>query len=174
MNTLSDRLPQTCQTCHSLATSIVFGLPFARQIWWWLDIRPATRKRFNGLLQDGKTVCLNPGGIQECLYMRPGHEVAYLTQRLGFIRIAIRHGYAHPPSDLWSCGEIFFISGKCVCAVPRLFLRSLLGSLTCTSTSGQGHRSSQRVPLQHLVERLDLCRFCSGGAGAPLSLTIRQ
>eukprot|EP00892_Ulva_mutabilis_P012902 jgi/Ulvmu1/9985/UM059_0034.1 len=92
MNTLSDKLPEACQNCHSLATSVVFSLPFARQIWWWLDIRPATRKHFDRLLEDGKTVCLNPGGVQECLYMRAGHEVAFLNKRLGFIRIALRHG----------------------------------------------------------------------------------
>lgn len=121
MNTLSDQLPQACQTCHSLATSIVFALPFVRQIWWWLDIRPATRKNFNGLLKDGKTVCLTPGGIQECLYMRPGHEVAYLTQRLGFIRIALRHGYVAAvliPLLAYYFGHFIVLTGACVCSAP--------------------------------------------------------
>ena len=66
-------------------------------MWWWLNIRPATRKSFQQLLQQGRTVCLTPGGVQECLYMEAGHEIAFLKKRLGFVRIAMKEGCAHCP-----------------------------------------------------------------------------
>jgi diacylglycerol O-acyltransferase 2, plant len=95
MNTLSEVLPDTCRNCHGLATSIAFWIPWGRQVWWWLDLRPATRQMFDRLLKQGKTVCLTPGGVQECLYMQPGHEVAFLTKRMGFIKVAVQNGYGH-------------------------------------------------------------------------------
>lgn len=94
MNTHAGVLPPSCRNCHSLATSAAFWVPFGRHVWWWLSIRPATRKTFQNLLSRGKTVCVTPGGVQECLYMEPGHEVAFLKKRLGFIRIAIKQGCA--------------------------------------------------------------------------------
>jgi diacylglycerol O-acyltransferase 2, plant len=111
MNTHSGVLPAPCNNCHSLATSAAFSVPFARHVWWWLNIRPATRQTFEHLLQQGKTVCVTPGGVQECLYMAPGHEIAFLKKRLGFIRLALRHGYATLPHCV--------VCQTCSCLTPR-------------------------------------------------------
>jgi hypothetical protein len=101
MNNYGGLLPPVCRNCHSLATSTAFYIPLGRHVWWWLNIRPASRESFEDLLIKGKTVCVTPGGIQECLYMEPGHEVAFLKKRLGFIRIAIKQGYASVPPSLF-------------------------------------------------------------------------
>lgn len=53
---------------------------------------PASRTMFQKLLKDGHSVAVIPGGVQECLYMKHGREVAFLTKRLGFVRIAMKAG----------------------------------------------------------------------------------
>lgn len=88
----STRLPAALQPCHGVATSAAFHVPLVRHIWWWLGVRPITRDWIAALLRGGASVCLNPGGIQECLLMAPEHEVAFLRRRLGFVRLALRHG----------------------------------------------------------------------------------
>jgi len=143
------------QRVHGLASSVCFGAPLIRHLWWWLGIRPVTRRSIGRLItgrEDGKSreeevedeeeegedearagderdglrrrrpaaasadaanaapplpsspsraprdrrsVVIVPGGVQECLYMRPprtGVEVAYLTRRRGFVRLALRSG----------------------------------------------------------------------------------
>jgi hypothetical protein len=91
-NNLIDRLPPSIGSCYGVATSTVFRLPIMRQVWWWLDLRPASRTCFHELLDEGHSVAVAPGGVQECIYMGPGKEVVFLRKRLGFVRIALQHG----------------------------------------------------------------------------------
>nr|QBG05558.1 diacylglycerol acyltransferase [Chromochloris zofingiensis] len=78
--------------CHGLASSVCFQFPLVRHLWWWLGLRPIDRHSMAALLRHGKSVVLVPGGVQECLYMQPGSELAFLRNRKGFVRMAMRHG----------------------------------------------------------------------------------
>ena len=93
-NTLINKLPGHLGPCYALATSAVFRMPVMRHVWWYIDLRPASRQWFHRLLDQGYSVGLSPGGVREVVDMKPGLEVAYLTRRLGFIRIALKHGCA--------------------------------------------------------------------------------
>jgi diacylglycerol O-acyltransferase 2, plant len=95
-NSLVHMLPAAIGECYALATSTVFWMPIMRHVWWYLDLRPASRSWFHKLLSEGKSVGLSPGGVQECLYMSPGREVAFISKRLGFVRVALQHGCVHP------------------------------------------------------------------------------
>lgn len=75
-----------------LATSIGFWVPLERHLWWWIGTRPASRQVMHKQLAEGGTVVLIPGGVQECSFMEPGKEVAFLRSRKGFVRIALQHG----------------------------------------------------------------------------------
>ncbi|GFH33519.1 diacylglycerol acyltransferase, partial [Haematococcus lacustris] len=75
-----------------MASSVCFAVPFVRQLWWWLGLRPVSRQLMAGLLAAGKAVVLNPGGIQECMGMQHGSETVFLRKRHGFVRLAIQQG----------------------------------------------------------------------------------
>ncbi|KAJ9509101.1 hypothetical protein QJQ45_001587 [Haematococcus lacustris] len=77
---------------HGMASSVCFAVPFVRQLWWWLGLRPVSRQLMAGLLAAGKAVVLNPGGIQECMGMQHGSETVFLRKRHGFVRLAIQQG----------------------------------------------------------------------------------
>jgi hypothetical protein len=42
---------------HSLASGVCFHVPFVRQLWWWLGLRPATRPVIDGILSAGACAC---------------------------------------------------------------------------------------------------------------------
>nr|QNL10713.1 acyl-CoA: diacylglycerol acyltransferase 2D [Haematococcus lacustris] len=91
--THSPLLPKQLQgNLHGMASSVCFAVPFVRQLWWWLGLRPVSRQLMTGLLAAGKAVVLNPGGIQECMGMQHGSETVFLRKRHGFVRLAIQQG----------------------------------------------------------------------------------
>ncbi|CAI5527743.1 unnamed protein product [Closterium sp. Naga37s-1] len=74
------------------ATSALFRVPLLRQFWQWVRTAPATRPVLTRLLKRGCTVVIIPGGVQECVFMAPGREVAFVRKRFGFIRLALEQG----------------------------------------------------------------------------------
>ncbi|GJP42891.1 hypothetical protein CLOM_g13215 [Closterium sp. NIES-68] len=74
------------------ATSAIFRVPLLRQFWQWARLAPATRAVLSRVLQRGHPVIIVPGGVQECLFMAPGKEVAFVRSRFGFIRLALEQG----------------------------------------------------------------------------------
>ena len=69
-----------------------FYVPLLRHFWWWLGGRSADKETMHKELALGNTVVVIPGGVQECMHMEPGKEVAFLKSRKGFVRIALQHG----------------------------------------------------------------------------------
>lgn len=91
-NKYCQALPKALQDIKVLATSTVFYLPATRHPWYWLGIRSIDRDTFHSLLAAQNSVVLVPGGVSECMLMKKGQEVMYLTKRTGFVRIALNHG----------------------------------------------------------------------------------
>ena len=52
------------------------------------------------LLEQKRTVLIIPGGVAECLEMKPGVETIYLRKRFGFVKIAIQTGAQLVPAQL--------------------------------------------------------------------------
>ncbi|KAI7840118.1 hypothetical protein COHA_006159 [Chlorella ohadii] len=109
-----DGLPAGLKHTRILASSAAFWAPVMRHMWWWLGIRPVSRKCFATLLAKGRSVALCPGGIKEVLYMERGREVAYLRKRYGFVRMALQAGaplvpvFAFGQSDMYSYCRLFY------------------------------------------------------------------
>ncbi|GLI69597.1 hypothetical protein VaNZ11_014259 [Volvox africanus] len=102
--TNSQLLPKALRgRTHGLASSVCFQVPIVRQLYWWLGVRPATRSVMQQLLAQRRIAVLVPGGVKEVLKMEHGIEVAYLSTRKGFIRIAVQCGA--PIVPVWAFGQ---------------------------------------------------------------------
>lgn len=103
----ADSPPLGLQKARILVSSAAFWAPVMRHLWWWLGCRPASRSVAKKLLLKGHTVALCPGGVQECIYMQPGVEVAYLKSRRGFIRLALEAGSPIVPVFAFGQSKMF-------------------------------------------------------------------
>ncbi|KAL3693247.1 hypothetical protein R1sor_006898 [Riccia sorocarpa] len=99
----------------ALATTAIFWTPVLRHVWSWLGLVPATKETFRQWLKEGYSCVVVPGGVQECLSLRYGHETIYLKRRHGFIRLAIEAGAPLVPCFCFGQSEIYHFwipSGK--------------------------------------------------------------
>jgi 1-acyl-sn-glycerol-3-phosphate acyltransferase len=77
-----------------LGATAVFYVPLAREICLWLNAVDASRSTAEKVLRSGKSVMVYPGGIPEIFLTEPDSKdnKVMLNKRLGFVKLAIRHG----------------------------------------------------------------------------------
>lgn len=81
------------QKCIGCVSSACFSIPFMRHIWTWTSAASASRRTILGLLNQGSSPVICPGGAREVAYLSNRKEcVLYLNERLGFIKLACRGG----------------------------------------------------------------------------------
>ena len=83
-----------------------FYCPVVRHLWWWLGGRPASASIMRAMLGRGHSALVCPGGVRECLYMEHGREAVYLSNRTGFVRIALQYGVPLPQSSRQQADEM--------------------------------------------------------------------
>jgi 2-acylglycerol O-acyltransferase 2 len=71
------------------------------------NARSGSSKTFGSLLGKGHTVAIQPGGIQEQVHTDPKKETVYFPPRLGFIRLAIKHGTPLFPCYAFGENQLF-------------------------------------------------------------------
>lgn len=84
--------PHSLDGAAILVSNAIFWVPIVRHMWWWLGCRPVSRHSIGKLLDEGTSVALCPGGVQECLVMQPYNEALYLRTRKGFVHLAMQKG----------------------------------------------------------------------------------
>lgn len=67
------------------------------------NARSGNSKTFGGLLAKGCSVAIQPGGIMEQVHTDATQEAVFFAPRLGFVRLAIKHG--KPLLPLYAFGE---------------------------------------------------------------------
>ena len=76
-----------------LVADTLFKVPVLRDFLMWVANGRVSKPNFKRLLQQGRTVCVMPGGFEEAtLFERSKHRV-FIKKRYGFIRLALQHGY---------------------------------------------------------------------------------
>lgn len=74
--------------------------------------RSAAKASVVQCMRQRKHLALLPGGLEEASLAQPGHEAVFVRTRLGFIKLALQHGYTVHP--VYSFGE-----ASCyACGVP--------------------------------------------------------
>ena len=61
------------------------------------DLTAVTQRNLEAAMVDRRQIALIPGGFEDVMLMHPGNDVVFLSKRKGFIRLAMKHGYAVVP-----------------------------------------------------------------------------
>lgn len=69
-----------------IAATVIFYVPFARELLLTLGFRDARRSSAERILREGRSLMLIPGGSAEAVATRTGTEMVYLLGRMGFVR----------------------------------------------------------------------------------------
>lgn len=167
-----EELPPGLRHVRILVSSAGFWVPIMRQLWWWLGCRPASKSVAKVLLAKGRTVAICPGGVRECMYMRPDIEAVYLKKRHGFIRLAMETPgaavlpvFAFGQSDMYRYVRPFFDWPRGI--VPRgLWSRMArrIGFAPMLIWGWRGTPMPRRVPITIVVGK-PLCFGDDGGEG---------
>eukprot|EP00038_Savillea_parva_P017076 m.18995 g.18995 ORF g.18995 m.18995 type:complete len:350 (+) comp3649_c0_seq2:15-1064(+) len=82
---------------RTLAATFCFYLPGYREILLSGGVVDAARYSANRVLELGYSLSLVPGGATEALYNHPDHDVVYIKNRYGFVKLALEAGASLVP-----------------------------------------------------------------------------
>lgn len=153
---LSPLCPRALHPVRTLASSACFRVPLVRHLWWWLGGRHASAASAKQLLASGHSVAVCPGGVRECAFLKRGEETVFVTQRAGFVRLALAAGA--PIVPVFAFGQTaaysFALPG------PPLFPTSIvrraaraLGCMPLLMWGAAGSPLPHRVPITVVVGR---------------------
>ncbi|RMX68612.1 hypothetical protein KXD40_003464 [Peronospora effusa] len=85
---------------RALGASTMFYVPLGRELCLWLGGVDASRSTADKVLNDGTSIVVYPGGVPEIFKTDPNSKVneLVLKNRLGFVKLAMRHGAELVPS----------------------------------------------------------------------------
>ncbi|CAM9784452.1 unnamed protein product [Ascophyllum nodosum] len=93
-----------------LAASVLFKLPFVRELCLWSHCIDASRKTAEHALSRGHSLFVVPGGEHEQILGGFGKEVLYLKKRMGFIKLALRNRIPVVPVYIFGANDTFYTS----------------------------------------------------------------
>ena len=93
---LTTRISKPSRLSHAdlrWARGVLFKIPFYREILLWKGCADAWRQSADWCLKNGRSISVVPGGEREQMLAQRGSvEEIVLKERLGFVRLALRHG----------------------------------------------------------------------------------
>uniref|UniRef100_K3X4P8 Acyltransferase n=1 Tax=Globisporangium ultimum (strain ATCC 200006 / CBS 805.95 / DAOM BR144) TaxID=431595 RepID=K3X4P8_GLOUD len=95
---------------RALGASSIFSVPLARELCLWLGAVDAGRSTADKVLKAKYSICVYPGGVPEIFLADPNtkENKIVLKNRLGFVKLAIRHGAELVP--VFAFGEKWFFN----------------------------------------------------------------
>jgi len=95
---------------RDLGASVVFRIPFYRDILLWLGVVDASRTVAKKVLKSGKSLLILVGGEQEQLRSQVGEHVVFIKDRKGFVRLALEHGVPIVPAYTFGETDLYYSS----------------------------------------------------------------
>jgi len=96
-------------------TSACFHVPFMRQIYTWVNAVSVDEKNLHGIISQGISPVICPGGVQESALLAQQKNVndivLYLMRRRGFVRMALKHGRPLVPCFSYGLRDSFDFIG---------------------------------------------------------------
>lgn len=89
--------------CTWIGAQLLLNLPIIGDQLMWVQAAPANPASMKKLMNDGKNLCILPGGFQEATVCKYGEHIVYMKKRKGLIKYCLRYGYNMYP--VYTFGE---------------------------------------------------------------------
>lgn len=92
---------------YAMVADLLFRVPFLGDFLTINNVRSVSRSTIQGLLANGHSVAVQPGGIFEQIRWDPDREVIYFPKNLGFIYLAVERGIPLVPLYIFGENQLF-------------------------------------------------------------------
>lgn len=103
------RFPRVSRNLHGAVASVLFRVPFVREIFLQAGYQAADRSVLDGLLARGKSIYIILGGSAESIRTETGKDKVWLHKREGFIRLALKHGAKLVPTYTFYMTDVYSV-----------------------------------------------------------------
>ena len=110
------------RTVLCLSASVLFALPFVRQLCLWTRCIDASKPVAARALKKGHSLLVIPGGEAEQMRTRPGVEDVFLAKRFGFVKLAMQQGAALVPCYAFGVVDLYDATEKQIATNSKGFL----------------------------------------------------
>eukprot|EP00440_Ansanella_granifera_P071479 gb/GFBE01077576.1/.p1 GENE.gb/GFBE01077576.1/~~gb/GFBE01077576.1/.p1 ORF type:complete len:312 (+),score=41.56 gb/GFBE01077576.1/:1-936(+) len=86
---------------------LLFRIPILGEVFQVTNARPVDKHTLESILSHGKGLAIQPGGVKEQAATRHDQEQAFFGSKLGFIRLAIKHGTPLMPLYLFGENQLY-------------------------------------------------------------------
>lgn len=91
----------------SVVSPVLFHIPFIRHIMLWLGCIHPDKALVKKILQQGKSIVVLPGGMNELIRSSKGRNMIYIKKRLGFIKLALEFGTPIVPIYVFGENDLY-------------------------------------------------------------------
>ncbi|MFC0289688.1 hypothetical protein, partial [Kaistia hirudinis] len=143
-NPLYRRFPFLRNKVHSTGASIIYFIPFVRELFMIFGHIDVSRSALKRTLNKGSSVGIVVGGEAEVLLARNDEDTVVLKERKGFVKLALQNGADLLPTYCFHNTNVFHINTSLL----RGFRKWLQKNFKCSIPVCWGWRGT---PLPHPV-----------------------